>query len=366
MEPYQIKHVSNKFESFTATRNFALGTTGVSIMEGSEVLFDGTTVMYNESKYPLPTLRGAITLKWLVPTASYDPNAGPISGVVSANIGLRPAVTNSQSLTQQPTRTAAVTVQSDERVVMTRAASTAKTVRGGYDVEPQDARPVARAFSTPAKVSTDMSYAGAAISQAEAVKIRPGVGVGESEYLARLSVEDQEKYISDKESRKAVYDAELLAKGIAPSAPTVVAQVRKVSSTPTSTEGIRSTLSVSGGTEVYDPSTGDVKPVLSKVAAEGITFSNTNGPVRAFQAPKPLASPASVLDSTTDARRAVAKALCVDFPDNYSFDDHWKRRLARIQLDYADRLDVIRAIFAAETDDFKKLILAEFPDAFKS
>ena len=108
MEPNQIKHVTHKFESFTATRNFALGTTGVNIVEGTEVLFDGTTVIYNESKYGLPTLRGAITLKWLVPTSSYDPNAGPVSGVVSANIGLRPAVTNVQSLTAQPTRAAAV------------------------------------------------------------------------------------------------------------------------------------------------------------------------------------------------------------------------------------------------------------------
>jgi hypothetical protein len=69
-------------------------------------------------------------------------------------------------------------------------------------------------------------------------------------------------------------------------------------------------------------------------------------------------------DGTADVRRKIAKALCADFPELYDFGDHWKRRLARIQLDYADRPDVIRAIFAAESDDFKTVLLSEFPEAF--
>jgi len=58
--------------------------------------------------------------------------------------------------------------------------------------------------------------------------------------------------------------------------------------------------------------------------------------------------------------------LCSDFPGDYDFNEHWKRRLARIQLNYSDRLDVVRAIFAAESDDFKRLVLEEFPAAFQS
>jgi len=373
----QDQTVLNKFESYTATRDFALGSTGINIPRGSEVFFDQTVVIYNEARYTMPTLRGAVRLRWLVLTSEYNPDLAA-SSPVSANIGLRPPVTNSQSLTQTPTKTAAVTVQSDERVVMTRGDHTTNVqqrtaaARGmpaprgnsssrgnGYDVEPQEARAVARAFKTPARVSTDMAFAGAAISQAQAVEIEPGQGISESEYLERLSPEEAEKYLSEKEARKAIHAVDLARHGLPTTSPTVVGHVRKISSSSTS-EGIRSTVTTSGGTEVYDASTGDAKPALSTVSAEGLTFSNTNGPKRAFQA-----STVSK-EGVTDARRIIAKAICADFPDNYSFDDHWKRRLARIQLDFSDRPDVIRAIFAAETDDFKKVILEEFPEAFKS
>ena len=71
-------------------------------------------------------------------------------------------------------------------------------------------------------------------------------------------------------------------------------------------------------------------------------------------------------DGTADYRRMVAKTLCPDFPDDYSFSDHWKRRLAMIRLNYENRSDIIRAIFAAESDEFKKLLIDEFPEAFPS
>lgn len=363
MNTDQIKYTPNKFEFYTSTRSFSLGTTGVSIPEGVEVQFDGTTLIFNEERMAMPTLRGAIRQKWLVPTGTYragQPQAAPIS----ANIGLRPAVTNEQSLTTPPVRTAAVTVQSDERVVLTRAGRVenanqqriAAARSQGYEIEEQDARPVARAFQTSAKTSTDMSRAGEAISRAEKVAIKPGEGLSEGEYLARLSPEEAANYLAEKERLKA-------AKGVtSPATPTVVRKV--AASTPTSSEGISATVMTGGGVETFMPSGGDVKPILSSSTAEGISFSNTNGPgtVRAAQ---PASAVPTGKDLTEDARRLVAKAMCVDFPDNYSFDDHWKRRIARIQLDYVDRPDVIRAIFAAETDDFKRMLLAEFPEAFQ-
>jgi hypothetical protein len=35
-----------------------------------------------------------------------------------------------------------------------------------------------------------------------------------------------------------------------------------------------------------------------------------------------------------------------------------------IRLNYENRPDIIRAIFAAESDEFKKLLVEEFPEAF--
>jgi len=380
MNTEQIKYVPNKFESFTSTRSFALGSTGVNIPEGSEILFDGTTVAFNEARYTMPTLRGAIRLGWLTPSSQYDPDA--LAQVpVSANIGIRPAVNTTQSSTQPPSKSMAVTVQSDERVVMTRSDRTASVMQTAgqralsTEIEPQDPRPVARAFKTPTKATTDLSHAGAAISKAESVKIEPGQGLSENQYLSRLSPEAREEYLLTKEAKRSAY--------VQPVSDVhqVVGKVHKVSGT-TQTDGFTTTLSVGGGgsTQITDLSGLDSgKVVMSQVSAEGISFRNTNGPKRAFasqveskladapsQVGKLVDAPSQVPVGTMDARRIVAKALCSDFPGDYDFNEHWKRRLARIQLNYSDRLDVVRAIFAAESDDFKRLVLEEFPAAFQS
>ena len=73
-----------------------------------------------------------------------------------------------------------------------------------------------------------------------------------------------------------------------------------------------------------------------------------------------------VKQASADVRRLVAKQLCPDFPENYNFTLDPKKKLARLQADYEDRHDVLKAVFAAEGDDFKMLLLQEFPQAFAS
>lgn len=374
MNADQIKHVTNQFERYTSTKTFALGSTGINIPYGAELLFDGSTVMFDEAKYMMPTLRGAIRLGWLVLTSQYDSEA-EVSAPASANIGIRPAVNTSQSATQPPIRSMAVTVQSDERVVMTRSDRTASAQRQtasqrshSNDVEPQEAKPIARSFKTSAKTTTDLNHVGSAIAKAESIKIDPGEGISEREYLSRLSTEAQQEYLLKKQEKKSAYIQ-------TPDPSTVVASIRK-SAKVTQTDGFTTTLSVGGGSEITDLSGLDSgKAVLSEVFAEGLTFRNTNGPKRAFtsvvtKVDEPATASALPTETPSkgniDARRLVAKAVCSDFPDDYDFNDHWKRRMARIQLHYSDSLSVIRAIFAAESDDFKRLILEEFPSAFQS
>ena len=65
-------------------------------------------------------------------------------------------------------------------------------------------------------------------------------------------------------------------------------------------------------------------------------------------------------DGTADARLKFARQLCPDFPVNYDFATNPRKKLARLQADYEERSDVIRAVFAAESDDFKAVLLREF------
>ena len=65
-----------------------------------------------------------------------------------------------------------------------------------------------------------------------------------------------------------------------------------------------------------------------------------------------------------DPRRVIAKTICQDFPDNYDFEATVRKKIARIQADFEDRVDILRAVYAAENDEMKARLLEEFPEAF--
>lgn len=434
----QIKFVPGKPERYISTKSFQLGGTGQSVMDGMEIFFDGTNVELNGNRFILPTLRGAITKGWLVRAEEYDPDQEP-APAVSANIGVRSANDLGQNPLSPARRNSIVTVESDERVVMSRGERTAQTNQRTADVRATQGRagaavvrgrdvdaggsefgvPVQRTFQTAARTASEVTpgSVGQAIRQADQVKIQPGTGVSEDDLIAHMSEEEREQYYEEKEARKA--DVLTRAPGYIPppaitsnlashnqpgmqrqaSAPRTparqavssVVQVGRVAPSQVKvSEGITCGVTTGGGTEVFDASGTDQKAAESTTVVDGITFRNTNGPKKAYQNAAPasqepvqrtvteMVSQPQVAayqedsqsridrDGTADTRRMVAKSLCNDFPMDYSFSDHWKKRLARIRLNYEERQDIIRAIFAAESDEFKKLLLGEFPEVFSS
>jgi len=427
----QIKFKPGQMISYVSTRSFALGSTGYTVATEMEVLFDGTNVEVGGQRFVLPTLRGALKLGWLVPSETYDPS-DPIQAAPSANIQVRSANDFGQNPMQPVKRNAITTVESDERIVMSRGDRAAAAQQQTQSVRAQQNRgggvarsfnggpgaiemggaefgvPVARTLMTPARMETRVTpdTVGSAIRTAEQVKVRPGEGISEQEVLARMTEDQRSQYLAEKEAHKG----DVMSRGVgyvppqaqshnmaannqpgmgqrqasaqpqrvqaAPAQSRVVAQIpqgQRVSQT----EGIQTTLSTGGGTEIADLSGMGGKPKESVVEAEGMTFRNTNGPKKAFGNMQMVQPQQGALqggpeegqskidkDGTADARKSIAKAICKDFPTEYEFSDHWKRRLAMIRLNFEDRLDVIRAIFAAESDDFKRVLLEEFPEAF--
>lgn len=427
----QIRFIPGKMERFISTKSFTLGGTNYSVYEGMELLFDGTNVELNGNRFVLPTLRGAIRMGWVVPAEVYDPEA-PQQAAPSANIGVRPANDLGTNPLSPPKKTTIVTVESDERVVMSQSARTHAAQQRTAEVRQSQGRPgafvargssteliggsefgveVPRAFRTAAKTGLQVTpnTVGTAIRDAELVKIQPGEGITEEELLSRMTDGERAMYFAEKEARKddiqsrtpgyvpppAVTNnlASMNQPGMKRQADAQLQRARPVSNSgspivgrvaPTQTrtvEGISVGVTSGGGTEVYDASGSTDKPRESVVEMEGMTFRNTNGPkTGSNQQARMEPQTASMLptgdigepksriesDGTADYRKMVAKALCKDFPDDYSFSDHWKRRLAMIRLNYETRPDIIRAIFAAESDEFKKLLIEEFPEAFPS
>lgn len=385
MDLNQIEFTPGSPFHFKANKSFNLGVANgqpLQITKGSDCMFDGQTLSLGGVTYNMPTFRGAIKADWVAFAEDYDPEL--VQRPVSANVQVRHATQGGNPMSP-PSKSSITTTESDERQVMSvgaharatqannRAVSAGNGVAraaGSSVVEPQDGVPV-RSLKTSAKAKTILTAESTGTALREAAQsgvIDPGQGVTQEEMLERMTPEARKKYLDSLAkvgSKPGVVEA---------AQPRVVRTMSKTSESATR-EGITAHVTVGGGTETFDAgSISDEKPDEKVVTMDGITFRQTNGakadggtPVvkkgaAAKAAPAPAATKSPGLSPET--RLKVAKAICSDFPDNYDFGAPAKKRLARITADFEDRPDVIRAIFAAEDDDMKAALVAEFPSVF--
>ena len=354
----QIRFKTGEFITFTATRTFALGNTGINLAKGSEFEFDGSTVKYAGADYAFPQLRAAYNTRWIVKTDEYEDSTN-YNRPVSANIKVRSATEDGTTKEMK----APVATETDERVVMSSLdhSKDTKNHNAGI-VEDQDGVPVGRTFQTRAKSKSSLTAetAGSTLRSADAVQIKPGAGRSESDMLDSMSESDRADYLARKESIKSRYVDTDSHQGT-PVASVKTAAVKEA-------EGMKVTQSVGGGIETADMAGTGGKPKDSVRVEDGITFRNTNGPERDTE-PSPRSEeaqqPVMVKDGTADIRRQIAQSLCPEFPATYDFSAPEKKKLARLQADFDDRPDVIRAVFAAESDTFKATLVSEFPTAFQ-
>lgn len=345
----QIKYKTGDFQLFTATRSFALGTLGVTVSKSAELKFDGTIIDYAETRYTFPQLRSAVTAGWLVPSDEYDESNRDYGKPMAANIKVRPLLSGAA----KPFETA---TEVDERVVMSsaeHASATKERNKASRDIlADQEGVPV-RTLKTAAKSRTkvEAQSVGTILREAEDVQIDAGQGRTEAEMLERMTSEDRETYLSKKSSLRSLHMNA-----------SIVGKIKTAESS--EKEGIKLTPSVGGGIEVADMSgmTGKVKE--SVLVEDGITFRNVNGPERNTPEMHPRAKKAMVEDGTVNARMQVAKAICKDFPNSYDFRTSAKKKIAKLQTDFGKRPDVIKAVFAAESDDFKARLVDAFPSVF--
>lgn len=400
MDPNQIRFRSGDAIPFIATRNFALGNTGHTITKGAEVLFDGSTVEFAGQRFSFPQLRGAIKGDWVVLSESYDQDDPSYGKPVRANIQVRHATKGGNPMQPQP-KMAIQTTEADEREVgntrlhaqqvnstnknyvrgnPVNVAQPGEVVLGKYGfevVEQQDGVEVpGRTMKTAAgdrskesRVTLTPESARQALMNASNVTIKAGKGVSQEEMLERMSPEQQEQYLAEKASLRAQY---------------VNDEPRQVVSTlqrrpqQQQTEGMTIRNDVGHGVEIADPAGFSSGRALREgvIQENGITFRTTNGPgsvSRQAQLIDPPSMPVrqvvaaapSIPEAPVETRKMIAKAVCADFPDDYDFAQPLKKRMGRLQADYENRPDVLRAVFAAENDEVKSLLMQEFPQAFQ-
>lgn len=396
MDPTQIRFKAGEPHTFITTRPFALGNTQVTVAKGTEIAFDGTKAVVDGMEYTLPQLRGAIKAGWLVLAEDYDEDA--VVARPSANISVRHPTQGGNPM--HPKQSMPTSVSEEERVAgsaqqfahNTRTANTnfvrgqtkvnvggiqgAQTVmtqRGMMTVESQEGHVVNRApLKTAAgekaknqRTSADM--ASQVEQQLSKVSITPVQGVSRDELMEQMSEEDRAEYLANIESRKAAYVNEPPVVKQASDGRKVVGGAKKTGTT--TREGITVKTTTGRGIETADLS-GSSKPAeVTHNESEGIKFTTTNGPKRDLgtsthprqEAAAPVKARPTV---SVDIRRKMAKAACPHFPDNYMFDAPAKKKIARLRADYEDQGDILQAVFLAEDDEMKALLVEEFPEAF--
>jgi hypothetical protein len=390
----QITYRAGEKLHFIANRSFAIGKDGMTVPKGSDIFFDGSQVEYGGMSFSHPQFRGAVKAGWATLAENFDPDNHEAERPVAANIQVRHATQGGNPMTggQRPllNQNATTVTETDEREVgNVRAHATATQshnaghhhgqrveVRAGTSVELQDGVPV-RKLRTPAgekakqtRTVISSETAGSRIREAESTPpIDAGQGITEEEYLARMQPEQREEYLAKKAALRAQYVDDVTAAPVRQAEAaqrTVVAQLKPNKASQT-TEGITAKVTTGGGTETWDAAGMGGEAKVSTTVIDGIKMTNTNGPSNRDQmSPRsPEAhKPVMLKDGSVEVRRTIAKQLCPDFPSNYQFELSARKKLARLQADYEDRPDVIRAVFAAESDDFKATLLQEFPQAF--
>lgn len=392
----QMQYRPGDPDTYFVTRSFDLGNTGLKAIKGDQVNFDGTLLtMPGHPPVSMPQLRGAVKVRWLVLAQQYDPMDNSAEIPQPAGMQIRPAEGGNPLNPQprQPIQTAAV--ESDEREVANVAQHAAATRernktnyrRGGenravmpgdtnYVIEEQDGV-VVRGLQTPAVQDVNVMNASSAISAANAIKVQAGEAPTREDVMAAMTPRQAAEYQQELAAHKASYDPEGASRDMQAAA-TVVRRVRPPG--PQQREGINVTGSVGGGTEVYDAGgTGGATAAQESVVEEdGVLFRNTNGPKKDVRLVDKKPAQAVQTDRQVEAAladgngaddtlcRTIARAICPDFPDNYVFADPIRKKIARLQADYDDRPDIIKAVAAAETDAaMKARVVEEFPGVFQ-
>lgn len=363
---------------FTATRGFQLpappGGIAPNIPQGGTMTFDGQNFSFaGDIPKPLPQFLGAIKAEWVIPSAQYT---GQVGRPVSAGITVRNAEGGSPMDVQK--KQVVLTAQAEEREVGNISQHAAQVRQGNQEnyrrasyngpgtqvvqAEDQEGIPV-RHLGNPdgRKNPVDMTRASEAIRAAESVRVQPGVGRSREEIMAAMTPEQRADYENQLQVRKAMH-GQLDTQVALPDQGQgrVVANLQTSNGVQTK-EGIKTTVSTGGGTETFDAGGTGGPAEISTVIVEGVKMTNTNGPKKG----QVVETAKTKADLTEDPRRVIAKSICADFPANYDFDASPRKKIARLQADYEDRPDVIRAVASAETDqEVRSRLIEEFSEAF--
>ena len=99
----------------------------------------------------------------------------------------------------------------------------------------------------------------------------------------------------------------------------------------------------------------------SKTSSEGITITDTSS-IRSNKTTKSVSTKSKV-EVVTDPRIRVARAIYPQFPNDWVFTGKLSERLAAVKS-FGETPEFLTALFAAEGDQMRKLLMKSYPEIF--
>lgn len=314
---------SGEFQTFRATREFGLADKA-KILKGTEVLFDGNTVQYGESRFTAPQMIGAIKVGWLVEGDQY--NADIAVPIQSANIRVGKG---KQSL---------LVTEADEQVVGQHT-DHAKATRAINGFEVQDHQEVGRKFQTPTHNKSKVSSN--SIETANRPKpIEAKRGITRDEMLDRMTPEQRQDYLNSLNQHRKI--TEVVQDGV----------------TLKNTNGVtgKPYMVQNGDSEVEIAVVNTVKTGSRVVEQEGIRFRQ-EGIVEKSEKPN-----AYEIKKRTQFLLGLAQTIYPEFPEDY-FDgliEHEK--ITMLDSLASEFPSAIKAAWAVEDVKVKTLLEHRYHD----
>lgn len=312
------------------------GAAPIDVQKGDEFEYDGSILKYSGLEVTSPQLRGAIENGW----ATLDQDAIPEVEAIRPNRSIAKSKSVNKDLNKVQ-RTDAVPIETssldeDEVLKVTDRVSSDKSAP---KILKSDDNRKSRGLS----VSSDME------------SNQDAVAVGRVRTSARTVFND----VQNPSTARKIAELENMQN--------VRAELYKNKTVEKEGVQIKSNIGSVSDVIEHDSQEDNVVGTVRKSSvntSEGISVKDTSTIRNTSKSTKSVVSKQAPPVKIADPRIRVARAICPDFPLNWDFTGKLAERLDRVR-NHGTNQEFLEALYAAEGDQMRKVLVKEFPSVFE-
>jgi hypothetical protein len=322
----QIKWQRGNFLKFFAQMKIRVGgASPVDIMKGDEFEYDGSILKYSGMEFSQPQMRGAVLSGWATLAMDDMPSVEAVRP--TRNIAKAQTINRDLNKVQRASPAVIETSSLDEDEVLQVADRSSASPQGPKIITAQDNR------KSRLDVKSDTSDDQGAVTIA---RIKTS-----AKATFEASRSDSGRKLQELENLSNVR-ADLIEKTVVKEGVTIKSNVGRV--------------------DRIETDSSDESNVVGRVRnssvdhVEGISIRDTSN----IRDPKPAKA---ISTEKLSPRIRIARSICPDFPSDWVFEGKLADRLAALKS-VNPSAEFIEALYAAEGDQMRKLLVKEYPEQF--